>query len=225
MGQATSEVLPFAIGVAIVPIPIVAMILMLFSSRALVNGPAFLAGWVVGLSVAFLLVYSLANAGEVASDEDAADGVGWARIGLGVLLLVLAWRTWRKRPAAGAEPELPKWMAGVDHLEPVKALGLGLALSALNPKNLVLIVGAGAGLATLGVSGGDAAAALVVFVFVGSLSVGVPLVYYLAGGDRARSTLDELKSWLGTHNQAIMAVLLLVFGAVLVSKGLAPLTD
>ena len=34
MGKGISEVLPFAIGVAISPLPIIAVILMLFSRRA-----------------------------------------------------------------------------------------------------------------------------------------------------------------------------------------------
>jgi hypothetical protein len=38
MGQGISEVLTFAIGVAISPVPIIAVILMLFSQRARVNG-------------------------------------------------------------------------------------------------------------------------------------------------------------------------------------------
>jgi hypothetical protein len=44
MGQGISEVLTFAVGVAISPVPIMAVILMLFSHRARVNGPMFLAG-------------------------------------------------------------------------------------------------------------------------------------------------------------------------------------
>ena len=51
MAQGISEVLTFAIGVAISPVPIIAVILMLFSGRATVNGPMFLAGWVVALAV------------------------------------------------------------------------------------------------------------------------------------------------------------------------------
>ena len=50
MGQGISEVLPFAIGIAISPVPIIAVILILFSTRARVNGPAFLLGWVVGIA-------------------------------------------------------------------------------------------------------------------------------------------------------------------------------
>ena len=37
MGQGISEVLTFAVGVAISPVPIIAVILMLFSQRAKVN--------------------------------------------------------------------------------------------------------------------------------------------------------------------------------------------
>ena len=40
MGQGISEVLTFAVGVAISPVPIIAVILMLFSQRARVNGPS-----------------------------------------------------------------------------------------------------------------------------------------------------------------------------------------
>ncbi len=36
--------------------------------------------------------------------------------------------------------------------------------------------------------------------------------------------LDELKAWLSLHNTAVMAVLFLVFGVVLISKGLGLLT-
>ena len=46
-----AAVLPFAIGVAISPVPIIAVILMLFSSRAKVNGPMFALGWAVALAV------------------------------------------------------------------------------------------------------------------------------------------------------------------------------
>jgi hypothetical protein len=48
-------VLPFAVRVAISPVPIIAVILVLFSARARVNGPAFLAGWVLVMGVLFLV--------------------------------------------------------------------------------------------------------------------------------------------------------------------------
>lgn len=223
MTEAISEVLPFAIGVAIVPIPVVAVIAMLFSSRARVSGPLFLLGWVAGLVVAFVAVLVLAGAGDISTDETASDSVSWLKILLGVGLLSLARRTWRKRPAAGEQPQLPGWMAGVDALSGAKALGLGAALAALNPKNLILIVGAATGLAGLGVDSSDTVVATVVFVVVATLSVASPIAYYFVGGEKARRALEELRGWLIVHNEAVLSVLFLVFGVILISKGLAPL--
>ena len=148
MGQGISAVLTFAIGVAISPVPIIAVILMLFSQRARVNGPAFLVGWVVALTAVSTIVYVASHDGNVAqTSSTASDSVSWGTIALGVGLLALARRNWRKRPAPGVEPAMPKWLATVETVSPVKALGLGIALAAVNPKNLILTAGAAAGLA------------------------------------------------------------------------------
>jgi threonine/homoserine/homoserine lactone efflux protein len=224
MGQGISEVLTFAIGVAISPVPIIAVILMLFSQRANVNGPVFLLGWVVALAVVSGVVYVISDQSNAATSTTASDSISWGKIVLGALFLLLAARQWRNRPAPGAEPEMPKWMAGVDKVAPGKALGLGVLLAAVNPKNLILTLGAAAGLAQLGLSTSDAVVSLIVFVVVASLTIGVPVAYYLLGGDKAKTRLDELKDWLAVHNTAVMAVLFLVFGVDLIAKGLPELT-
>jgi Sap, sulfolipid-1-addressing protein len=143
---------------------------------------------------------------------------------VGVLFLLLAARNWRTRPAPGAEPEMPKWMAGIDTLKPVKALGLGLLLAGVNPKNLLLAAAAAAGLAALGLSSADVIGSLIVFVVIASFTIAGPVVYYLLGGESAKAKLDEMKSWLALHNNAVMAVLFVVFGAKLIADGLPPLT-
>jgi hypothetical protein len=223
MGQAIGEVLPFAIGVAISPVPIIAVILVLFSARARVNGPVFLAAWVVGVAVVSVVVYLIADGGDVSTDDGASDTTNWIKLLLGVLLVVLAVRGWRRAHAATAT-EPPKWMASIDSLTPVKTAGLAVLLSALNPKNLALSLAAGASLAQAGVSGSEAMVGLVVFVLVASASIALPVAFYLLGGDRAADVLDGWKAWLSTHNDAVMAVLFLVFGVVLFSQGLRGLT-
>jgi hypothetical protein len=224
MGQGISEVLTFAIGVAISPIPIIAVILILFSRRARVNGPVFLLAWVLSLAAVGTVAYLLSHDGNVATSSTASDSVSWGKIALGAGLLMLARRNWRKRPTPGAEPEMPKWMARVDSLSPVKAFGLGVALAVVNPKNLILTLGAATGLAQLGLSTSDAIVSLTVFVVIASLTIAGPVLYAAFGGEKARAALDSTKTWLGTHNAAVMAVLFLVFGIDLISKGLPPLT-
>jgi threonine/homoserine/homoserine lactone efflux protein len=216
-----AEVLPFAVGVAISPVPIIAVILMLFSSRAKVNGPVFLLGWAVALAVVSGVAFL---AGDAASESTTTTAVSWSQVVFGVLFVLLAVRTWGKRAPAGTQPEQPKWMAGIDSFAPGKALALALLLAGVNPKNLLLAAGAGAAVAALALPTTEAVVSLAAFVIVASLTIAVPVVYYLVGGEAARTRLDAVKEWLAVHNDAVMTVLFLVLGVNLVSKGIPPLT-
>jgi hypothetical protein len=191
MGAAIGDILGLAAGVAVSPLPIVAMILVLATPRGRANGPLF--------------------------------GAGWLKLLLGVLALLLAARQWRGRPAPGAEPEMPRWMASIDKLRPGGALGLGALLSAVNPKNAALTIAAAATIAGAGLPGGEQAVVLAVFVLIGSIGVLAPLVVYLVAGEGAARTLDSWKTWAATHNAAVMAVLFLIFGFKLVGDGIAVL--
>jgi hypothetical protein len=224
VGQGISEVLTFAVAVAISPIAIIAVILMLFSARARVNGAAFLFGWVVALTALSTIVYVVAHDSNVATSSAASDSASWGQIALGLVLLLLARRNWRNRPAPGAQPAMPKWMARVDAFSPPEAAGLGAVLAVANPKNLILTLGSATGLAQLGLSTSDAVVATAVFVLLGSVTIAGAVLYALVGGEKARVSLDSAKSWLGAHNAAVMAALFLVFGVDLVAKGLPPLT-
>ena len=54
-------------------------------------------------------------------------------------------------PGARYRAEMPKWIAGIDTLKPGNALGLGLLLAGVNPKNLMLTAAAVSVLRPLGV--------------------------------------------------------------------------
>ena len=223
MGAAIGDVLGLAAGVAVSPLPIVAMILVLATPRGRVNGSLFGIGWLAGLSILGTVVLLLAGPADPSDDGTPAAWIGWLKLLLGVLALLLAARQWRGRPAEGAAPELPKWMAGLDKLKPGGALGLGALLSGINPKNAGLTIAAAATIAGAGLAGGEQAVTLAVFVAIGSAGVLAPLIVYLMAGERAARTLDAWKTWSGDHNAAIMAVLFLVFGFKLVGDGIAVL--
>ena len=223
MGAAIGDVLGLAAGVAVSPLPIVAMILVLATPRGRVNGSLFGIGWLAGLSILGTVVLLLAGPADPSDDGTPAAWTGWLKLLLGVLALLLAARQWRGRPAEGEAPELPKWMAGLDKLKPGGALGLGALLSGVNPKNAGLTIAAAATIAGAGLAGGEQAVTLAVFVAIGSAGVLAPLIVYLMAGERAARTLDAWKTWSGDHNAAIMAVLFLVFGFKLVGDGIAVL--
>ena len=220
MRQAIGDILPLAIGVAISPVPIIAVILMLFSAKAKANGVSFLLGWIVGLGVVSAVVYTIADSANTSSSSSASDGSSTARVILGVVLLLMAIRHWRTRPAPGEPAPMPKWMAAVDTITPPKAFGLAFLLSAVNPKNLLLTAGAAAAVAQAGVSSTDAVITLAIFVLLASLTIAVPVILTLVGGDKVATLLNEWKAWLSENNATVMSILLLVFGVVLVGQGI-----
>ena len=59
MTEAIGQILGDAVGVAISPVPIIALILMLFSAAAGRNSLAFLAGWLIGLSAVGIVALAL----------------------------------------------------------------------------------------------------------------------------------------------------------------------
>ena len=142
---------------------------------------------------------------------------------LGLLLLFAAWRQLKKRPAPGEDAPMPKWMKSLDRFTPARSVAVGALLSSVNPKNLILNATAAAGIAQAGLSGFQQAIVLVVLVVVGSLGVAAPVAVYFAMGDRSARVLEEWKAWLAANNATVMSVLLLVFGVVLIGKGIGGL--
>jgi threonine/homoserine/homoserine lactone efflux protein len=196
---------------------------MLVTPRARVNGPAFIAGWLAGLAAVGVAVLAVADPAGASEDDGPATWVGVLKLVLGALLLLLALRQWRSRPHGGEEPPVPKWMGAIEGFTPAKAIGAGVVLSALNPKNLLLAVAAAAAVAGLGLPGGEQAVAYGVFAVIGTVGVAAPVALYFALGDRAPALLERLRHWMAVNNATIMAVLFLVLGAKLVGDGIAGL--
>src|SRR5262245_29156434 len=114
VGDAIGQLLPFAVGVAISPTPIVVVVLMLVTPQARTNGPAFLLGWILGVALAGTIVLAIAGPSGANDDGAPADWVSWLKLVLGVLLVLVAARQWRGRPHAGDAVATPKWMGALD---------------------------------------------------------------------------------------------------------------
>jgi threonine/homoserine/homoserine lactone efflux protein len=198
---------------------------MLLTRRAKSNAPAFLVGWIVGLAVVGVIVLVISSGADVATYDERSTVASTVRALVGVLLLFLAWRQWQNRPEEGEETQMPRWMQRMESVNPAMALGLGALLSALNPKDTTLTIFAAVAIARAGLSAGESAVTLAVFVAIATISVGAPITLYFALGERAEETLNGWKAWLTENNATVMAVLFLVFGVVLVGQGIRGLAS
>jgi len=225
MGEAIGHSLPLAIGVALSPIPIIAVVVLLTSSRARSLGPLFVLGWLLGLAVVGAIVLAILGPSAADSSGQRTRWVSWVMIVLGVLLLVEAGRRWRGRSSGGEEVALPAWMGAIDRLKPAVALGGGVVLGGVRPKSLLLVVGGAAAIAQTGIAGGQQAIAYAVFAVVATIGVGAPVVIYLARGERSTELLGRLKGWLRRNHAVILAVVLLVIGVTLIGDGIGGLAS
>jgi threonine/homoserine/homoserine lactone efflux protein len=221
MGQALGDILPLAVAVAIFPVPIIAVVLVLGSDRGTAKGAAFVLTWCIGLSAVGGIVLVFAGAAGASDEGEPATWVNVLLLGLGLLLLAAAVRQWRGRPRGGEETPTPGWMRTIDEFTIAKAGGAGFALSALNPKNLLLTAAAAAEIAEVGLSAGRQVALLLGFVLVASAGVLTPLVLALALGDRSRELLEGLRGWMARYNSVIMGLLFLLIGAKLIGDAVS----
>jgi len=215
-----SETLPFAIGVAASAAAVIALVLILQGSRALPSGLSFTLGWVLGVGV----VCAVGVAFGLAVSDDPARWTQWLKTLLGALLLIAAVRKWRQRVPSGQEPTPPKWMSGLQDSAPGKATVLGFLLGGINPKNLMLTLGAAATLGAAGLSSSELWITGIAYVIVASVTVLVPMGIYVLMRSKADALLANLGEWMKSNSDAITIVVLVIFGVKLLLGGLAGLT-
>jgi hypothetical protein len=223
MVTASGELLPLAVAIAISITTIITTVLMLLSPKAKSRTVGLLVGCVVGVGGAVALFALLAGLLPTQDSGGSSPAAAVIKMVVGVLLVVLALRQWRGRHARDDRAELPKWIAEVDSMMPGKALVIGLLLSAVVPKNLLLALSAGLIVGEAGLSGGQAAAVIVLFTAIATSTVAVPVVAHLVAPARMRGPFEGLREWLVENNVTIMVVVLLVIGVVIIGNSIASL--
>ena len=221
MAEVIGDVVPFAVGVALSPLPIIAVLLLLLAPVGARGGAAFLAARVLAFGA---LVAAFAWAADLVDDAaGSSTPAAVLRLLVGVGLVVGAVVKWHRRPRGDAEPKLPAWMRAIDGMGAGGAFRLGLVLTVANPKELAFAAGAGFTVGGAFLGAGEVLVAGAVFVVLACASVGIPVVAVLVGGERMSPVLAELGDWLRRNNAIVMALVLLVVGAMLVGSGLSGL--
>lgn len=223
MGEVVGALIPLALGIAVSPVPVGAVVLILLSPKPKGAGVAFLVGWVVGIVLA-VSVFALLAGLIPATDPDAPHPVvGVAKIAIGAGLLVVAGRLWRRRPLDGVEPKQPGWMRAMSTLTTARAGVLGFVLAALNPVDTLIAIGAGLVIGGSALTGGEVVTSIALFTLVGASTVAVPVVAYLAAPARMTPRLHQLHEWLVRYNVTVTIVVIIVVGVALMGKGIGDL--
>ncbi|MBM7365364.1 GAP family protein [Gordonia hydrophobica] len=221
MLESIGSTLPQAVGIAASPLPVIAVIIILMAPNSRRLGILYLLGWLVGIAVATTVFSFLTRVGVDATSEDEAQPIlACIKIALGLLLVWLAVRQWRKRPTPGAEPEMPSWMSRLDGLRPATTVALSFGLAA-NPKNLVMAATAGTVIGASRTVVGDSAWVILVFTLVAGASVALPVLASVIAPAASASALATTRTWLVANNATIMTVVFALLATQNFGDGLA----
>lgn len=216
LGSVWTALIPLALVVALSPITVIPAVLVLHTPRPRETGLAFLVGWLVGL--AGLTAALVAASGLLGGLQQTPPGwASWLRIIVGPALIAFGIYRWVTRHG---HAEMPGWMRSFTSMTPPRAGLTAAALAVIRPE--VLFMCAAAGLA-IGSAGLDAAAgwqAAAFFVVLAASTVVIPILGYLAASHRLDPALERLKGWMEQQHSALLAVILVLIGAMVTYNGI-----
>jgi hypothetical protein len=214
-----ADVVPFALATAVSPLPLLALLVVLLTPRAVPNGLAFTVGWAAALLA--VATVTVAVLGADAGFDGSGAVVRALEVVVGAGLVALAAWQWARRPRGAARRVDPRWLVVADRCTPPQAFTLGGVLVLGNPKNLALTVAAAGA-----VAGADGASherfwSLALFAVLGTAGLAVPLVLRITLGQRAAGTLTRWRRWLVRHGTAAACAVVALIGVLLVARGAA----
>jgi hypothetical protein len=205
------------IGLAITlePIPLTAFILILASKRGVTKGAAFVSGWLISLGI--VVAVTVLATGNSPPKQSTAPSLGAlaVKIALGVVLLVIALRRYRRMGQPKKPKKPPKWQAGVDSMSPWYAMALA---PLTQPWGLIA-----AGAATVvqaKVSAWEDYLTLVYFCLLASASYLLMEIYAAVRPDETQDLLVRLRHWIDSHTDQLIVWVSLVVGCWLIGKSI-----
>ena len=209
------QLLALGLLTSVTPWGIVAVIVLLSSKSRPRGAIAFIAGWVASILLVGGLIIGLYRGADSKPGPSAASALIGVQLALGVLLIALAARKWRRRVAADPSAGEPKWLRALDRMRPIVAFGLGMFWV-----NLVFVVAAAIAVADAKLSRSGAVGAYLFYALLATLGVAAILGIYYANQARAQERLAGMRSWLTRNNTGVVSAVIAAIGLVFIVRGL-----
>jgi threonine/homoserine/homoserine lactone efflux protein len=202
------------IGLAITlePFPLTAFILVLSAEKGIWKGLAFILGWLACLVIVIAAVLATTGDDPPKPNTAPSTAVLAVKLAIGVVLILLAERQ-RRRMGRPRKP--PGWMARLDNLSPWAAAGLA---AFLQPWALVAAGAATVVQAKLSTTGDYLT--LVLFCLLATASFLYLELYALFAPAAATTRLGQMRTWLDTHQDQVIVLVLLLLGLWLAGKSI-----
>ena len=205
------------IGLAITlePIPLTTFILVLASKGGVRKGAAFIFGWLLSLAVVIALTVLVTGNKPPKSNTAPSLAALAVKVLIGVVLVIIAVRQWRRMGKPKKPKKTPKWQTGIDNMSPWFAIALG---PLTQPWGLVA-----AGVAVITeakLSSWQSYIALFGFCVIATITYLVMEVYAGFRPAQTQAFLTRTRTWIDTHTDQMIIVVSLVLGFWLIGKSI-----
>ena len=205
------------IGLAITldPLPLTTFILVLASKGGVRKGAAFIFGWLVSLVI--VIAFTVLVTGNNPPQPSTAPSLAAlaAKLAIGLWLLLVAIRQYRKLGKPKPPKKPPRWQAGIDHMTPWYAIGLGPLTQpwGLIAAGVTVIVEAK-------LSSWQDYLALALFAVIATSSILAMEIYAGFRPHPAQEFLARLRQWIDTHTDQVIIIVSLLLGFWLVGNSI-----
>ena len=211
----TFDLILIGLAIAFDPIPLTTFLIVLPSRRGVRKGAGFVSGWLVSLAVV-VAVTVLATGNNPPKQDTAPSQAALAvRIAIGVVLVAVAIRQWRRmrRPKKTKKP--PKWQEHVDNMSGWFALGLAPVVQPW------VLIGAGAATVMAAkLSSWASDLTLAAFCVLASASYLGLEIYAAFRTGQSQASLARFRAWIDSHTDQLIIAGGLLLGLWLIGKSI-----
>jgi hypothetical protein len=211
------DLLLIGLVVTLEPIPLTAMILLLATEGGLLKGLGYVLGWMVTLVGIVAIVVLVTGGKPLIPHSNPSTAALAVKLSIGVVLVFIAYR--RRGSWRASEPKQPKgqpkWMRGIDRVNPLGAAGLGFLL-----QPWVLVTAGVADITQAKVSSTWQYIGVFAFCVLCSASLLVMETYAALRPAEVKRKLQALLHWITSHRDQVIVILSLGLGLYLMAKSI-----
>jgi threonine/homoserine/homoserine lactone efflux protein len=202
------------LGASISPVAITLLITVMFRDHAKRNSLLFLFGFtltLLAIGAVFVTFFHAAGSGGTSKID------GYIDISLGVICFALV-------PFAIKKKSKPPKEAGEQELRAYMAFTRGIIAMLINTSTLVIYIAGMHEISSAKLGLDDTILAMAVLTSITLVTLIVPIAIYFIFPQRSQKVLNSARTWLLGHAKVIGAVILVIFGAYFLTKGIIAIT-
>jgi len=209
----TLDLILIGLAITLEPVPLTAFILVLASKGGVRKGAAFIFGWL--LSIAVVMAVTVLMTGNKPPKPSTAPSLAAlaVKIALGVVLVIIGVRQYRKIGQPKKPKKQPKWQTGIDNMSPWYAMGFAPLV-----QPWALIAAGAADIVEAKLSGWQSYLALFLFALISTGAYLAMEIYAAFRPEQGQRLLASLRTWLDTHTDQVVVVVSLALGFWLIGK-------